>query len=210
MTRIAIVEDNKVIRESLIEFVEADPEFRCVCACATAEEALRLIPGHEPDIVLMDIQLPKSSGIECTAQLKQMRPALQIMMVTVYEDTERIFKALRVGASGYLLKRCTPDELLSALREVRLGGAPMSREIARKVIASFQEPLAAAAEVEGLSPREREILEFLAQGFPNKTIADRLGLTDGTVRWHLRHVYHKLHVRSRTEAALKFRSTKTP
>jgi len=210
MTRIAIVEDNKVIRESLIEFVEADPEFRCVCACATAEEALRLIPGHEPDIVLMDIQLPKSSGIECTAQLKQMRPALQIMMVTVYEDTERIFKALRVGACGYLLKRCTPDELLSALREVRLGGAPMSREIARKVIASFQEPLAAAAEVEGLSPREREILEFLAQGFPNKTIADRLGLTDGTVRWHLRHVYHKLHVRSRTEAALKFRSTKTP
>jgi len=198
MTRIAIVEDNKVIRESLIEFVEADPEFRCVCACATAEEALRLIPGHEPDIVLMDIQLPKSSGIECTAQLKQMRPALQIMMVTVYEDTERIFKALRVGACGYLLKRCTPDELLSALREVRLGGAPMSREIARKVIASFQEPLAAAAEVEGLSPREREILEFLAQGFPNKTIADRLGLTDGTVRWHLRHVYHKLHVRSRT------------
>jgi DNA-binding NarL/FixJ family response regulator len=156
----------------------------------------------------MDIQLPDISGIECTAQLKQLLPSVQIIMVTVYEDTERIFKALRAGACGYLLKRCTPEELLGAIREVRQGGAPMSREIARKVIASFQEPVAAAAEVEGLSPREREILELLAGGFPNKEIADRVGLTDGTVRWHLRHVYHKLHVRSRTEAALKFLSAK--
>jgi DNA-binding NarL/FixJ family response regulator len=206
MTRIAIVEDNKIIRESLIEFVQADPKCHCVCACATAEEALRLIPRHEPEIVLMDIQLPGASGIECTALLKQRMPSVQIVMVTVYEDTERIFKALRAGASGYLLKRCTPEELLAAVREVRLGGSPMSREIARKVIESFQEPLAASAEVEDLSPREREILELLAQGLPNKEIADRLSLTDGTVRWHLRHVYHKLHVRSRTEAALKFRS----
>ena len=208
MTRIAIVEDNKVIRESLMEFVQADPECACVCACATAEEALKVIPKHQPEIVLMDIQLPNLSGIECTAQLKQMMPALQIIMVTVYEDTERIFKALRAGACGYLLKRCTPEELISAVREVREGGAPMSREIARKVITSFQEPLTTAAEVEDLSPREREILELLAAGFPNKGIADRLGLTDGTVRWHLRHVYNKLHVRSRTEAALKFRSAK--
>jgi DNA-binding NarL/FixJ family response regulator len=130
-------------------------------------------------------------------------------MVTVYEDTERIFRALRAGACGYLLKRCTPEELISAVREVRQGGAPMSREIARKVIASFQEPLKAAAEVEELSPREREILELLAQGFPNKEIAHRVGVNDGTVRWHLRHVYNKLHVRSRTEAALKFRTAKT-
>jgi len=177
-----------------------------VCACETAEEALKLIPAHQPEIVLMDIQLPNLSGIECTARLKQLLPAVQIMMVTVYEDTERIFKALRAGACGYLLKRCTPEELIAAVREVREGGAPMSREIARKVIASFQEPLQAAAEVEELSPREREILELLASGFPNKEIANRLSLTDGTVRWHLRHVYHKLHVRSRTEAALKFRS----
>jgi DNA-binding NarL/FixJ family response regulator len=148
------------------------------------------------------------SGIECCAQLKQMLPTAQIIMVTVYEDTERIFKALRAGACGYLLKRCTPEELISAIREVRQGGAPMSREIARKVIFSFQEPLAAAAEVEDLSPREKEILELLAEGFPNKQIADRMGVTDGTVRWHLRHVYNKLHVRSRTEAALKFRSSK--
>jgi DNA-binding NarL/FixJ family response regulator len=208
MTRIAIVEDNKVIRESLVEFVHADPDCNCVCTCATAEEALEVIPRHQPEIVLMDIQLPNLSGIECTAQLKRTIPALHIIMVTVYEDTERIFKALRAGACGYLLKRCTPEELLSAIREVRQGGAPMSRDIARKVIASFQEPLTVAAEVEGLSPREREILELLAQGFPNKEIAHRVGVSDGTVRWHLRHVYDKLHVRSRTEAALKFRSAK--
>ncbi|HEX3627326.1 MAG TPA: response regulator transcription factor [Verrucomicrobiae bacterium] len=209
LTRIAIVEDNRVIRESLMEFAQSDPEFRCVCACSTAEEALKVIPKHEPEIVLMDIQLPNMSGIDCLAQLKRILPAVQIIMVTVYEDTERIFKALRLGACGYLLKRCTPEELIAAMREVRQGGAPMSREIARKVIVSFQEPVKAAAEVEDLSPREREILELLAGGFPNKTIADRLGLTDGTVRWHLRHVYNKLHVRSRTEAALKFRSVKT-
>jgi len=208
MTKVAIVEDSRVIRESLAEFVQSDAECTCVCACATAEEALKLIPKHEPEIVLMDVQLPNMSGIECTAQLKQIMPELQIIMVTVYEDPDRIYKALRAGACGYLLKRCSPEELIAAVREVRQGGAPMSREIARKVIASFREPLTAAAEVEELSPREREILELLAAGFPNKQIADRLGLTDGTVRWHLRHVYNKLHVRSRTEAALKFRSTK--
>ena len=209
MTKIAIVEDNRVIRESLAEFVQADSEFEIVCACGTAAEALKLIPKLKPEIVLMDIQLPDISGIECTVQLKQLLPAVQIIMVTVYEDTERIYKALRAGACGYLLKRCKTEELLAAIREVRQGGAPMSREIARKVISSFQEPVSSAAEVEGLSPREREILELLAAGFPNKEIASRVGLTDGTVRWHLRHVYHKLHVRSRTEAALKFLSGKT-
>jgi DNA-binding NarL/FixJ family response regulator len=208
MTRIAIVEDNRVIRESLMEFVKADSECECVYVCATAEEALKEIPKRQVDIVLMDIQLPDISGIGCTARLKQLMPSIQIIIVTVYEDTERIFKALRAGACGYLLKRCTPEELVSAIREVRQGGAPMSREIARKVILSFQEPVTAAAEVEGLSPREREILELLAEGFPNKQIAARVGLTDGTVRWHLRHVYNKLHVRSRTEAALKFLSGK--
>jgi DNA-binding NarL/FixJ family response regulator len=208
MTRIAIVEDNRVIGESLVEFVKTDTECECVCVCTTAEQALKEIPRRQVDIVLMDIQLPDISGIECTSRLKQLLPGIQIIMVTVYEDTERIFKALRAGACGYLLKRCTPEELLSAIREVRQGGAPMSREIARKVIVSFQEPVTTAAEVEGLSPREREILELLASGFPNKQIATRVGLTDGTVRWHLRHVYNKLHVRSRTEATLKFLSSK--
>ncbi len=209
MTKIAIVEDNKVIRESLMEFVQTDSECQCIYVCATAAEALKEIPKCQPDIVLMDIQLPDISGIECTARLKQLLPAVQIIMVTVYEDTERIYKALRAGACGYLLKRCSPEELIFAIREVRQGGAPMSREIARKVIASFREPATTASEVEGLSPREREILELLANGHPNKTIAARLGLTDGTVRWHLRHVYNKLHVRSRMEAALKFLSTKS-
>src|SRR6516162_3831818 len=208
MTKIAIVEDKRIIRESLAEFVQSDAECVCVCVCATGAEALKEIPKHQPDIVLMDIQLPNVSGIECTARLKQLLPSTQIIMVTVYEDTDRIFKALRAGACGYLLKCCTPEELVSAVREVRQGGAPMSREIARKVISSFQEPVAAAAEVEGLSARERDILELLAEGHPNKQIAARLGLTENTVRWHLWHVYNKLHVRSRTEAVLKFQSAR--
>jgi DNA-binding NarL/FixJ family response regulator len=208
MTKIAIVEDNKTIRESLAEFVQTDAELSCICACSTAEEALKVLPKHQPDIVLMDIQLPNLSGIECCAQLKRLLPSVQIIMVTVYEDTERIFKALRAGACGYLLKRCTPEELVSAIREVQQGGAPMSREIARKVIFSFQEPLVASEEVEDLSPREREILKLLAEGFSIKEIAGRMGVTDGTVRWHLLHVYHKLHVRSRTEAALKYRAAR--
>jgi DNA-binding NarL/FixJ family response regulator len=209
MTRVAIVEDQKLIRESLVDFVHTDPEFECVCSCSTAEEALKRLPRHQPEIVLMDIQLPNLSGIECASRLKQVIPTVKIIMVTVYEDTERIFKALRAGACGYLLKCCTPTELMSAVREVHQGGAPMSREIARKVIESFQTPTAAAAQVEELSTREMEILELLAEGHSNKQIASRLSLTEGTVRWHLWHVYNKLHVRSRTEAVLKFQSART-
>ena len=208
LTKVAIVEDNRLIRESLEDFIHTAPECRCVCLCSTAEDALKAIPRHQPDIVLMDIQLPNVSGIECTARLKQLLPSAQIIMVTVYEDTDRIFKALRAGACGYLLKCCTPEELVAAVREVRQGGAPMSREIARKVISSFQEPVAAAAEVECLSARETDILELLAQGYSNKQIAARLSLTENTVRWHLWHVYNKLHVRSRTEAVLKFQSAR--
>ncbi len=209
MTRIAIVEDNKVIRESLTAYVQMDPEFQCICACGTAEEALEVLPHERPDVVLMDIQLPNQSGIECTAQLKQLLPDVRIIMVTVYGDPDLIFKALRAGACGYLLKRCTPEELTTAVREVQQGGAPMSREIARKVISHFQyapEPANDASEVDNLSPREREILELLTQGFSDKEIAEKLGVKHGTVRWHLQHVYEKLHVRSRTEAALKFKS----
>ena len=210
MTRIAIVEDNKVIRESLAAYVHTDRELRCVYTCGTAEEALELIPQHKPEIVLMDIQLPNQSGIECAAQLKQLLPEIKIIMVTVYGDPDLIFKALRAGACGYLLKRCTPEELVSAIRDVQQGGAPMSREIARKVIAYFQEPaklVSAKPERADLSPRECEILELVAQGFADKEIADRLGVKHGTVRWHLQHVYEKMHVRSRTEAVRRFRST---
>jgi len=192
-----------------------DPDLRCICTCGSAEEALEKLPQVKPDVVLMDIQLPNLSGIDCTAQLKQLLPTVRIIMVTVYGNPDLIFKALRAGACGYLLKRCTPEELITAVREVQQGGAPMSREIARKVIAAFQDapkpadaaPAAdAASEVENLSPREREILDLLTQGYADKEIADRLGVKHGTVRWHLQHVYEKLHVRSRTEAALKFRS----
>jgi len=206
MTPIAIVEDHREIRESLAEFVETDAAYRCICTCATGEEAVKVLPGKQPQIVLMDIQLPGISGIECMTRLKPLLPQARFIMVTVYEDTDRLFKALRAGASGYLLKCCRPEELVAAVQEVLQGGAPMSREIARKVIASFQEPVAAAAEVEDLSAREREILELLAIGHTNKEIAGRLSLTLGTVRWHLWHVYNKLHVRSRTEAVLKFQS----
>jgi len=211
MIRVAIVEDSKTIRESLTHFVQTDPECRCVFTCATAEEALVGIPKHQPEVVLMDIQLPKLSGIECTAQIKKIMPATQIIMVTVYEDTERISAALRAGACGYLLKRCTPAELVAAIREARMGGVPMPREIARKVIASFQQqsdPGATAEGIEGLRPSERKILELLATGLPNKEIADRLGISPGTVRWHLENIYAKLHVHSRTETVLRFRAVK--
>ena len=209
MIRVAIVEDNQTILENLTRFVQTTPDFQCVCVCATAEEALQVLPGHQPDVVLMDIQLPKLSGIECTAQLKRLLPAVQIIMVTVYEDTDRISAALRAGACGYLLKRCTPEELVAAIREARLGGVPMPREIARKVIAAFRQPITTAAEIEELRPSEKKIIELLALGLPNKEIANRLGLGTRTVRWHLENIYGKLHVNSRTEAVLKFHSTKS-
>lgn len=208
MIRVAIVEDNKTIRESLARYVETAPDFRCECLCATAEQALQELPEHSCEVVLMDIELPKMSGIECTARLKRLMPSVQIVMVTVYEDTERISAALRAGACGYLLKRCKPEDLVAAVREARLGGVPMPREIARKVIAAFQQPIKASAEVEELRPSEKKILELLAHGLANKEIASRLGLSASTVRWHLENIYGKLHVSSRTEAVLKFHSTK--
>jgi DNA-binding NarL/FixJ family response regulator len=210
MIRVAIVEDNQTMLENLTRFIQTTPDFQCVCTCATAEEALQVLPGHQPDVVLMDIQLPKLSGIECTARLKRLLPSVQIIMITVYEDTERISAALRAGACGYLLKRCKPEELVAAVREARLGGVPMPREIARKVIAAFRQPVTAASEIEELRPSEKKIIELLALGLPNKEIANRLGLGTRTVRWHLENIYGKLHVNSRTEAVLKFHSTKLP
>jgi DNA-binding NarL/FixJ family response regulator len=209
MIRVAIIEDNRTIRESLRCFVQTADDCECVFACATAEEALHELPGHRPEVVLMDIQLPKMSGIECAARLKASMPAVQIIMVTVYEDTERISAALRAGACGYLLKRCTPEDLVAAVREAHLGGVPMPREIARKVIGAFREPVTTSAEVQDLRPSEKRILELLAHGLPNKEIANRLGLSARTVRWHLENIYSKLNVNSRTEALLKFQSTKS-
>src|SRR5580698_5997452 len=166
MIRIAIVEDNKTIRESLTHFLKSDPECQCVFSCGTAEEALVDIPKHQPDVVLMDIQLPKLSGIECTAQIKKLLPAIQIIMVTVYEDTERISSALGAGTCGYLLKRCTPAELVSAVREARLGGVPMPREIARKVIASFRQTTADATILTNCGPASRKFLSYWPWDWP--------------------------------------------
>lgn len=205
MVKVAIVEDNKTTRESLETIVNMSPDNRCVCICATAEDALRLLPAQQPDVVLMDIQLPKMSGVECVAQLKTLLPLVQVIMVTVYQDPDQIFRALRVGASGYILKRTTPEKVLSAIRDVQLGGVPMSAEIARKVLKYFQAQPMAGSEVEKLSPREREILDLIVPGFSNKEIADRLNISVESIRWHLKKIYHKLHVHSRTEAASKVR-----
>jgi len=184
------------------------PGYRCVGACETAEEALRVLPREQPDIVLMDIQLPGKSGIECVSSLKELLPAAQVIMLTVYEDPDRIFSAIRAGASGYLLKRATPDQVFSAVREVQEGGAPMSGPIALKVFAHFRSQEAANAEVETLSAREAEVLELIVQGLSNKEIAGRLNISNETIRWHLRQTYKRLHVHTRTEAALKFRPRK--
>ena len=208
MIKVAIVEDSRTTREGLRTIINLAPGHECVCACETAEEALRVVPKYEPNVVLMDIQLPNMSGIECVARLKKLLPGVQVIMVTVYEDPDRIFSALRAGASGYLLKRSAPEQVLGAIRDVLQGGAPMTGEIARKVIVHFQEQSTSAAEVEKLTAREREVLELVAHGFINKEIADRLSVSVEAVRWHLKHIYAKLHVHSRTEAALKFRPSR--
>jgi DNA-binding NarL/FixJ family response regulator len=208
MTKIAIVEDSQTTRQGLERIINLWPGYRCVCACETAEDALRVLPQHEPDIVLMDIQLPGKSGIECVAGLKELLPATQVIMLTVYEDPDRIFSAIRAGANGYVLKRSTPDQVFSAIREVQEGGAPMSAPIALKVFSYFKREAAASSEVENLSSRERETLEMIVEGFSNKEIAARLSISVETLRWHLRNIYKKLHVHSRTEAALKFRPGK--
>jgi len=208
MINVAIVEDNRTTREGLETIVNLSKEFRCIRTCSTAEEALKVLPDIKPDLVLMDIQLPSMSGVECVAQLKELMPAMKAIMVTVYEDPDRIFRALRAGASGYLLKRSTPDEVLHAMREVMQGGGAMSGEIARKVIGYFQEQTAAKAEVNDLTQREREVLELVVHGLSNKEIAERLSVTAEGVRWHLKHIYQKFHVHSRTEAVLKFKSPK--
>ena len=205
MIKIAIVEDDRTTREGLEMIINLAPGFRCVCTCMTAEDALIMVPKHAPEVVLMDIQLPKMSGIECVTQLKALLPTVQVIMVTVYEDPDRIFCALRAGACGYLLKRSTPEQVLTAIRDVQTGGVPMSSEIARKVIAHFQEQENAAADVEKLSAREREVLDLVVRGLSNKEIVGRLNITIEGVRWHLRNIYEKLHVHSRTEVLVKFR-----
>ena len=204
MTKIAIVEDSKTTREGLERIINLTPDYQCVCACTTAEDALRELPPLKPEIVLMDIQLPGMSGIECVARLKELLPDVQVIMLTVYADPDRIFSAIRAGASGYLLKRAASERLFQAIREVQAGGAPMSGAIARKVFGYFQNQQP-SAEAEKLSTREREILELIIAGLSNKEIAGRLSVSVLTLRWHLKQIYKKLHVHSRVEVVLKFR-----
>jgi DNA-binding NarL/FixJ family response regulator len=203
LTTIAVVEDNNEFRASLARYLDHVPGFRCVCVCSTAEEALQQIPKLQPDVVLMDIHLPRLSGVDCTRRLKELCPKIQILILTVYEDNERIFGALKAGAGGYLLKRADPADILRAIQDVKQGGAPMSSPIARRVVQSFRQD-AGVPKVEGLSEREEEILEELARGYSTKEIADRLSVSVNTIRTHLQHIYGKLHVRSRTEAVIKF------
>jgi DNA-binding NarL/FixJ family response regulator len=201
--KVSIVEDNDRFRESLSVLIEGSPGFRCVGAHRTTEAALERIPVEKPDIVLMDIELPKRSGIECVWELKQRLPRLPIMMLTAYDDPEKIFNSLRAGACGYLLKRTPPAELLTAIAELHRGGSPMSTQIARRVVASLHQKQAPAKEA-ALTEREGQILEHLAKGFSNKEIANLLNLSLDTVRTHLRHIYEKLHVHSRTEALARY------
>jgi DNA-binding NarL/FixJ family response regulator len=204
LTSVAIVEDNNDFRASLERYLNEAPGHRCVCACGTAEEALQKIPRLLPDVALMDIHLPNLSGVDCTRRLKDLCPSVQILILTVYEDNERIFGALQAGASGYLLKRADPADILRAIQEVKQGGAPMSSQIARRVVQSFRNDPANTPKVEGLSQREEELLRHLSKGYSTKEIADRLSVSVNTVRTHLHHIYSKLHVRSRTEAVVKY------
>ncbi len=201
---VAVVEDSPTVRRNLSRWLDRTPGFQCLCTCANGAEALRVLPGCRPQVVLMDIQMPEMSGVECTARLKSLLPEVQIMVLTVYEDTETIFKALRAGACGYLLKRSSHQEILTAIREILQGGAPMTSAIARKLVTAFQEPVQPPDPATLLSPREREILDLLAQGLANKEIGARLNLSPFTVKNHLARVFEKLHVRCRTEAVLAY------
>ncbi len=201
---VAIVEDIDDIRNGLADFINSATGFRCVATYANAEAALEELPDLEPDVVLMDIGLPDMSGIECIRILKMQHPKLQIMMLTVYEDDDKIFNSLAAGATGYVLKKTPPAKLLEGIEELHNGGSPMSSQIARKVVQTFQHTQKPSQPTEDLSKREQEILSYLAKGHLYKEIAATLSISVETVRTHLRNIYEKLHVRTRTEAVLKF------
>jgi len=201
---VAIVEDAAELREDLADLINSRKGLRCVSAFASAEEALRELPEKPVDVVIMDINLPKMSGIDCTRALKVRLPETQVIMLTMFDDTQLIFDALRTGESGYLLKRAAAKELLAAIEQVQQGGSPMTPEIARQVVQFFQGQSPAPAADDNLTERERELLSLLARGKQYKEISDQLGISVDTVRSHIRRIYRKLHVHSRTEATVKF------
>ena len=202
--KIGIVEDNHEITKNWRQLFSLQDGYECVGAFQTGEEALRRLPALKPDVVLMDISLPGMSGIECVASLKRLLPKTPVLMVTVHSDNDRLFHALQSGANGYLLKRTTPEQLMDAIQEVLNGGAPMTGEIARRVIETFNRPSAAPAEESNLSHRESQVIELLSQGYSDKEIAANLDISFTTVRSHVSRIFEKLHVRSRVEAATKF------
>jgi DNA-binding NarL/FixJ family response regulator len=201
---VSIVEDDARTRSIMQEWIRTAPGFRCAGVHCRAEVALEKIPGEKPAVVLMDINLPGMSGIEGVRRLKLKLPNTQFVMLTVYEDSDHIFNALMAGASGYLLKQTPREELFAALQDVHAGGSPMTSIIARKVVEVFQRMGSERSEMEGLSPREREVLELLARGYLYKEIAESLGLGMPTVNSYIRRVYEKLHVHSRSQAVAKF------
>ena len=202
--KVSIVEDSEQVRGTLARLIDREEGFRCIGQHSNAEAALEALPKEGPDVVLMDINLPGMNGVECVRKLKQIIPQTQVMMLTVYEDTDNIFNALAAGASGYLLKRTSKAELMAAIREVHQGGSPMTTHIARKVVQSFQKAPPSSQPAENLSGREQEVLDCLAKGFLYKEIAEKLGISYETVHTYIRRIYEKLQVRTRTEAVAKF------
>jgi DNA-binding NarL/FixJ family response regulator len=205
--KVAIVEDDVRFRQSLRRVIESRPGLVCVADYATGSDAIERIPHDLPEVVLMDLNLPDFPGAEVTARIKAQFPDISVVVLTVHNDAEDIFKALRAGAGGYLLKRAAADEILEAIMEAYRGGAPMTSEIARKVIAAFHEPKPPPSVAETLAPREREILELVANGYANKEIADKLEISLSTICWYLNEIYKKLHVRSRVQAVNKLRQS---
>jgi DNA-binding NarL/FixJ family response regulator len=203
-TNVAIVEDDARVREELAKLINRAEGFECVGMYPDGETALAGIPGQKPDVVLMDINLPGMSGIECVRGLKAVLPSVQIIMLTVYDEVGQLFNSLMAGACGYLLKRTPLDKLLEAITEARLGGAPMTRKIARKMVHYFNQLGVVSPEMGSLSKREQETLALLAEGFRYKEIADKMGISFNTVREYVHNIYQKLHVTSRTEAVLKY------
>jgi DNA-binding NarL/FixJ family response regulator len=204
---VSILEDNDQLRATLARLITRSEGFQCLSNFPNAEAALEALPKEAPDVVLVDINLPGMNGVEFVRRLKQVAPKIQAVMLTAYEDTENIFNALAAGASGYLLKRAARGEILEAIQEVQRGGSPMTTHIARKVVQSFQKPVAAAQPTppgETLSAREQEVLNLLSQGFFYKEIAEKLGISYETVHTYIRRIYEKLQVRTRTEAVAKF------
>jgi DNA-binding NarL/FixJ family response regulator len=203
MIKVSIVEDDAKLRETLARYLAGQSGFRCLKTYPNAEAALADIPGHLPDVVLMDINLPGMNGIECVSRLRWLVPSLKIIMLTVFEEGEQVFRALSAGAFGYLVKSNRPAKILEAIREVYAGGSPMSGHIARKVVQSFQARPAAGAETDALTTRELEVLQALSRGQPYKQIAGDLGISLSTVRTYIQRIYEKLHVHSKTEAVMK-------